>query len=108
MVKDLFKKVTQDLYLWILLYAVKLLNVFRGWEGFRGSGEKIMEWGIAAVQVLILSIIMYRWKFPYSWIVVFIFMAFLLHTMLVTSVTNVGLLILLLGYYYQTFKRLDD
>jgi hypothetical protein len=108
MVKDLFKKVEKDLYLWILLYGVKLLNVFRSWPGFQGSGEKIMGWGIASLQVLLLSIIMRRWKFPYSWIVVFILMAFMLHTMLVTSVTNVGLLILMLGYYYKEFDRLGD
>ncbi len=108
MVKDLFKKVEKDLYLWILLYGVKALNVFRSWQGFQGYGEKIMGWGIASLQVLLLSIIMRRWQFPYSWIVVFIIMAFMLHTMLVTSVTNVGLLILLLGYYYSQFRSLED
>jgi hypothetical protein len=64
-------------------------------------GERFLEWGIATIQVLLLSVIMRRWKFPYSWILIFIIVAFSLHTLLITSVTNVGLLILMLGYYYK-------
>lgn len=101
MVKDLFKKIAVDWKLWLMLYGVKASNVLYRFYPIDAHTEKLMSYSIAIIQVVILSIIMRRWQLSFSWIILFAVTAFSLHYLLVTSVTNVGLLILLLWYYYK-------
>jgi hypothetical protein len=104
MVKDLFKKVRADWPLWILLYGVKFFNISQHWLGLNPSGERILSYSVTCLQVALLSLIMLRWKLPVPWLVIFASAAIIAQVYTITSVTNVGLLVLFLGYYYLEKK----
>lgn len=104
MVKDLFKKVRADWPLWLFLYGVKFFNISQHWLGLNPHGERILSYAVTLLQIAILSLIIWRWKLPVPWIVIFALAAIIAQFYTITSVTNVGLLVLFLGYYYQEKK----
>ncbi len=99
MVKDICKKIQVDWKLWILVYGVKFLYTLNHWYSPRPLVSKLLTGFVPVLQTLIFLLIMRRWKLPQSWLMLFLVAAIVARLFSITSVTDVGLGLLFLGYY---------
>ena len=102
MVKDLFKKIINDWYVWVLVYVVMQFFKMAGDWGW----YKEMPFAVKLLLRLVLEgglmmVLMHRWKFPNSWLLVFIIAAAALEGLDIISISMLGLSVLFLGYYFQ-------
>ena len=99
MVKDICKKIQVDWWLWVLLYGVKFLFTINRWFKPNPLVAKLLTASVPLLQTGIFLLIMRRWKLPQSWLILFVAAAIAARLLSITSVTNVGLGLLFLGYY---------
>lgn len=101
MVKDIFKKIITDWYLWLGLAAC--MQFFK-------MGSKL-GWfaGIPFLLIFFLRVlsqggfwvaIMYRWKFPKSWLGIYILTGVFLDYFNIIPMIRFGFVLLFLGYYF--------
>lgn len=52
--------------------------------------------------------LMYRWRLPLSWIAVFLIVASFTDYLMIVSFTKLGVVVLLLGYWYSRINEASD
>ena len=102
MVKDLFKKIINDWYVWVLLYVVMQFFKMAGdWGWYKELPFVLQLLCRVVLEGGLIMVLMHRWKFPNSWLLVFMVSAALLDGFDIISISMLGLSVLFLGYYFQ-------
>ena len=109
MVKDIFKKIISDWYLWLgLMLSLQFFQTAPRLGLLRG----FPHWAVFLLQCIFeggfFMWIMYRWKFPKSWVFIYIIAAAILDPLHIIPLPRLGFVLLFLGYYFLERRRVQE
>ena len=108
MVKIIIKKIVTDWYLWLTIYvALQFFKIAPQWTWFSMLPHSLIFLLRCIFEGGLFMVIMYRWKFPVSWLLLYLISAILLDGFDIISITRLGFSVLFLGFYFQNVRKAE-